>query len=418
MAQVEVGTRTWYPTSEKEIKEAIEGGVLRETHYFDVKREIGSKDCDPKNIARHGASLAIDGGALLIGVEELKEDRTWRLTPQQLDGLPERAEQIVGQLVDPPLYVSVTEIPTEADPARGYLVLHIDESPLAPHMVDGVYYGRGERTRTRLSDAEVVRFHARREPIERIAEAALDDEIKRDHVPVSDRQRGHLYAVAQPLTAPRGMARSVLSGGQTALLDVTMTVERRIPNDLASFSPNPQAAMSHSPRAQGAALFTYRASGPGRTVSQEHGSTNRNLEEGLVDIEFREDGGLRLLVGRMTAEWGSGDQAQVISDGLAVAYALRLVRWAKELGDRAGYHGSWVFGLHADRLRGLQSHLFRERHVFGPEGVTYDADDYREVTTASRLEMAGQPEAVAERLVGRLTRALGTDRHHAKVLAP
>lgn len=296
MTQGDIGARTWYPTTEKEIRDAIAGGLLRETHHFDVKREIGSTDGERKNIARHAASLAIDGGALLIGVEELKQEHSWRLASQQLDGLSERVEQVVAQLVDPPLYVSVTEIQSEADPALGYLVLHIDESPLAPHMVEGVYYGRGERTRTRLSDAEVVRFHARREPIERIAEVALDAEIARDHVQAADRQRGHLYAIAQPLTAPRGMARSFLSGSQAGLLELTTTVERQIPNPLGGFEPTPQAATTYSRRAQGAALFSHQASGAGRTVNPEHARSGRNSEEALLDIEFREDGGVRLLV--------------------------------------------------------------------------------------------------------------------------
>jgi hypothetical protein len=47
---MKLGTRTGYPTSEKEIKDAIGGGFLRETHHFDVKREIGSKDCDPRTL--------------------------------------------------------------------------------------------------------------------------------------------------------------------------------------------------------------------------------------------------------------------------------------------------------------------------------------------------------------------------------
>ena len=418
MTHGNIGARTWYPTTEKEISNAIAEGLLRETHHFDVKREVGSTDGERKNIARHAASLAIDGGALLIGVEELKHEHSWRLAPQQLDGLPESAEQIVAQLVDPPLYVSVTEIPSEADPAVGYLVLHVDESPLAPHMVDGVYYGRGERTRTRLSDAQVVRHHTRREPIERIAEVALDEEIARDHVQVDDRQRGHLYAIAQPLTAPRGMARSVLSASRAGLIDLTETVEQQIPRPPGDFDPTPQLATNYSRRAQGAALFTFQASGAGRTVSPEHARSGWDSEEALLDIEFREDGGVRLLVGRMTAEWGAAGADHAIADGLGVGYALRLVRWAKEVGDRSGYHGSWVFGLHADRLRGLQSHHFSEQRGFRSQGVAYDADTYREVTTASHREMVSQPGAVAERLVGRLIRALATDSRYIEVLTP
>jgi len=133
-------------------------------------------------------------------------------------------------------------------------------------------------------------------------------------------------------------------------------------------------------------------------------------EEDLLDIELREDGGVRVLMGRMTATWGShgSDSAVVIADGLAVAYALRVVHWAAEIGRRSGYHGSWTFGLLATGLRGYSSSAFREGAFGFGNGPTYDVDTYRETTTASGVEMKEQPWAVADRLVGRLVRGLGT----------
>lgn len=82
-------------------------------------------------------SLAIDGGELLIGVEEDKPARTWRRVPQPLTGLRERVEQILRQVIDPPLAVTTRPIESEADSSVGYLVVSVSPSPVAPHMVDG-----------------------------------------------------------------------------------------------------------------------------------------------------------------------------------------------------------------------------------------------------------------------------------------
>lgn len=102
----------WQPRAEQDITEAIDGGLIAETHYLDLKREFGRSSGERKELGRDLASFAIDGGALLIGLAELKEERTWRLAPQPLDGLAERVEQIATQLIDPPLSVQATDIPS------------------------------------------------------------------------------------------------------------------------------------------------------------------------------------------------------------------------------------------------------------------------------------------------------------------
>ncbi len=80
-----------------------------------------------------------------------------------------------------------------------------------------------------------------------------------------------------------------------------------------------------------------------------------------MDVEIREDSGVRVLVGRMTDHdmQRSDDDNLLICDGLAVAYARRIVDWAAAIGEITGWRGSWVFGLHGDRLRGLGSAAFR-----------------------------------------------------------
>ncbi len=133
------------PRSEADLQRAIDGALLRETHYLDCKRESGETSGERKETARDLASFAIDGGALLVGVDEDKNNRSFSLAPQPLTGLVERVEDIAATIIDPPLDVTPYEIKSEQQQGCGYLLVEVRPSPFAPHMVDGVYYGRGEK---------------------------------------------------------------------------------------------------------------------------------------------------------------------------------------------------------------------------------------------------------------------------------
>jgi len=172
---------------------AVEDDLLVESHYIDVKREAGASLGARKETARDLASFGMDGGALLIGLEEDKPNRTWQPKPQPLAGLPERLEQIATATVDPPLFILTTVIPSRDDASRGYVHAEVPPSANAPHMVEGVYYGRGDKTRVRLSDAQVVAQHARRESLDALVGRLLDEEVARDPVPQPEQETGRLY---------------------------------------------------------------------------------------------------------------------------------------------------------------------------------------------------------------------------------
>jgi hypothetical protein len=346
------GQTRWQPESEADIAAAIDEGILQESHYLDMRRQVGDNAKQRKETAADLASFAMDGGGLLIGVEEDKEQHTWRLAPQPLAGLAERIEQVAASVADPALFVVTHEIPSQADPTVGYVYVEVPASAVAPHMVEGIYIGRGDKTKTRLSDSEVMRHHARREPVEARINRMLDEERQRDHVPPADQKTGRLYLVAQPLSARRDVALSLARGSDSEIYRIISGLEAAIPREVREFAPTPSYASSTATRAQGIARCSPAALGPGRTFSRVSDHTD---EEDLLEIEFREDGGIRLVMGRMTATWGryGGDGAIVIADGLAVAYGLRTVRWAAEVARKSGYHGSWGFGVLATGLRGL-----------------------------------------------------------------
>ena len=144
--------------TESDLQAAVDEGLLVESHYLDLKRELSAGSGKNLEHARALAAFAVDGGTIIIGVQEDRQARRLQLVPQVLSGLRERVEQIARFTPDPPVPVRTQEIPTANDPSQGYLIVHVPASPLAPHMVDGRYLGRGDATNQRLSAEERESF--------------------------------------------------------------------------------------------------------------------------------------------------------------------------------------------------------------------------------------------------------------------
>ncbi len=406
----------WQPRSESDLIAAIEARVLEETHHLEVKRELGSN----KELARDLASFAIDGGALLVGVDEDKEARRWIPAPMPLAGLSERVELVARHSIDPPLNVMPRVIPADGpDVSRGYLLIEISPSASAPHLVGGIYYGRGSTTRDRLSDAQVVVLHAQRENVEARANALLEEEIERDPVDRHLRIFGHLYLIAQPRAArPDVAVRLVRSSdaGRRLVQLVAIDAEQDIPSKVAELGPTPRYATKTYSVADGLALTTPEA-GPGRSFFVATGTAAALAEKGLLDIEFREDGGIRVTVGHATTGYqaSSTDPPKHIREAAVLGYCFRLLRWAREVGDATGYHGGWLLGVAATSLRGGRGLLWAS-DIEVEQRPVYDRDDYRQVTTATYAEIGSAPADVVDRLAGRLLRALGTRVYYDDVL--
>jgi hypothetical protein len=81
----------WQPTTLAEVQTAIDNGLLEESHFLDLKRELSSAQSATRDIAKDIAAFAIDGGLILIGVDE---GPPVTINPIPLDGLAERVEQI------------------------------------------------------------------------------------------------------------------------------------------------------------------------------------------------------------------------------------------------------------------------------------------------------------------------------------
>ena len=393
----------WSPTYEQDLQDALAMGLLEETHHLDIKREVPTTRAANKELARDLAQFAVDGGTLLIGVDEVAGAPP-ALAPTALSGLSERVEQVARSAVDPPLYVASTAIPSAANPDVGYLLVHVPASASAPHMVDGVYYGRGDKVRSRLSDVEVRRLHQGQASAMDAVQAELSRYVSRDPVPKDLRRQAHLFAVAVPAT-PKPEMLLGLTGADDAYTRLFGLLQRggNLPYGLGdSFAPRLLSATSLHRRSDGMALTYGLASGR----ELEERAPGRFIEDAL-EVEFGEDGVLRLMTTRLSDDVG-GDQGQQVFATMMPILVRQFVGVAAATSQEVGYGGVWNLGVGATGVAGL--HLYGRDGGFGATGrVSTDLEFYERFTSGAVAEMVQQPGPVAQRLVGRFVRGVGAE---------
>ncbi|WP_329583530.1 AlbA family DNA-binding domain-containing protein [Streptomyces sp. NBC_01361] len=404
----------WIPETEADLQAAIDGGLLEETHYLDLKEAPSSKG-DNKELARDLASFAVDGGTLLVGIKEDKETRTFELAPQPLNGLPEKVEQVARSIPDPPLNV-ITEV-IETAPGTGYLVVHIPASPAAPHMVEGRYFGRGDKTKYRLSDTEVLRLHARRNAVEADALGLLTKEMNEDPLQRFG-QQSHFFLVAQPTAGRRDLLLDL-----TGALDWNTRLARLI--ERAHQNPGLNAILrewAFSPDLTDAHQGHRRAGGVARSSAnlgdgREHTPTGRRGDEDVIELRVFENGGLRLYLSRFSDSPGSPDQPeQELFPAAAVVLTRRLLDILRLVAEDAGYFGNWSLAVGANRLKGRRGYLSPSIWMSLGANPRYSEDIYQEATGATLAELNSAAGAVTLRLLGPLLRSLNMQAVYDKAL--
>lgn len=392
----------WTPVTESDIQRVIDAGDLGENHALEFKRQTGNSDASRKETAADMASFALHGGQLVIGIAEDKETRNFSLSPQPLEGAVEKLESIAQHRIDPPLFIRVREVPSDADSLLGYLFVEVPPSPTAPHMVEGRYFARVDRTKQRMSDAAVVQAHASRRHVADQVQDELDAWVSRDVVGNVLRLSGHLHVVAEPLSqfTPSVLMKVTRAKEPNDAQRLAMAARRDVPQTLSRFSPMPGRGQWVR-RAQGGALTSLRSGVP----RLEEGG-----EEDLVDLEFRDNGGFRILMGRLTDIKRLHIQTvSLVFDIGLVAYAAYAVALARHITDETGYRGAWGFGVNGDLLAGhvsfVRANDMRNATRYVDE---YSANDYSAIVVAQLAEIEDAPHTVVERLVGGLLHALGS----------
>lgn len=394
----------WNPTTEQEIAEGIQSGVLRENHYIEVKEQARNEQ-----VAQTLASLAIDGGMFILGIAEKKNENGTKLltlAPLPLEGWVERIDGIARNNVEPPLPVRVSTIPSEADHSIGYLVLRVAASPQAPHMTGGKYYGRGEASKHSLSDAEVLRHHERRQGQANFGNQLLDEAEANDYLPAAQRTSGHMYFVAEPLLPINKVVVEEFLRDENGIRAFIRSAQDKCRTNLRDWYPTPRDAFILRQRDSGVSVLSTDADGPGRSLNPDRGS-----ESGLLDIELTENGGLRILLGRGTEGIPNTDEMAVI-DGLAVAYTERLVHWIGRLAEKYDYHSTWTLGLRINGIAGLRAYPGTDIYGRSRAMGSMERDVYSRICAVASDSIVDAPVSVVKGLVGPLLRVLGSAGEH------
>jgi hypothetical protein len=381
------------------VVEAAAGGLLDESHWIDLKQELPpGKRTHNTELAQDLASLAVDGGLLVIGIED-HNSYAGKVCGVPLAGLADRVDQVARDKVRPSLVVRSREIPDPSRPGWGCLLVHVPPSAQAPHMVDHVCYGRSDRANMKLGHEDVRRIIEERslgrlDVIAELRQMADDDPIR-----AHERELGHLYVLAQPEVSSEDMFLDLLTRADA--MAVLLEIIGQIRGEQTTlFVPDTDYLHNRIQRAEGVALTSY---------SPEDGPR----EQALMDLVIREDGGIRFIFGRGTDPtsraglWPEGRPQMAIVASRLLGLTRSVAALAGRLADEFGaYQGQWRLGVRMDRLLDAVPADIRDSPFGGP-GNAYSRDDYEKVTTASTEELANAPHAVAERLVGQLLRGLG-----------
>jgi hypothetical protein len=383
----------WRPATLQELDTAINNGLIEENHFVDFKRELKSGQSANRDIARDIAAFAIDGGVILIGVDE---GPPVSINPIPFKGLAERVEQIGLMAVTEPVPVAATLLRTADDPESGVLAVEVPASPRAPHMVDGRYYARGDKTNFALSDQEVFRYHERRVETrsDLIADAAsILERTAPDHESL-------LALVAEPVSSTTDFLED-LSAHPDWDNEVRTLVASAVTPRQHSYSPSLASPLRTLRRPNGVALTTSgEPIGPGQRTAE---------------VMLNESGRIVLISERPSAIRTFPNvnpqppDLRVILDDLIVGNVELVVRLTAQVAKKYGYYGSWQIAVVVTGLNGAMS--IKAVDAWGDPGPTYTEATYGRATEATFIELDTEPDKVTARLVLRLLRSLGVHTH-------
>jgi hypothetical protein len=122
---------------------------------------------------------------------------------------------------------------------------------------------------------------------------------------------------------------------------------------------------------------------------------------GILDLECREDGGLRLYYGRASDMDGKTGSRWLMLEAI-VGETAGVIEAARVVSREAAFHGAWAFGVALRGVRGIaaydQNQRFHDRWRFSE-------DDYDEAVEVDHSTLFAPGSPVLESLTGRLVRA-------------
>lgn len=419
------------PLSYPDLVDAVHGGVFpAERHWLDFKRELYPRHTTsdaprkPKanreiyeELACDMASLAVRGGYLIFGVEENKANHTFKVVDMPLPAhLEQTIDQVARDRITPPLSVVPHLLPNPASPGHdGMMVIEVLESPDAPHMVSGTYYGRSETGKIRLPDDEVERLVLRRGRADDRLRAAMATTVRVD--PEPDTEPAHFYFTAVPSQGWPEMlldytrdpqARQRFLSTATNLHNIGRQEDAGRDESLCSVAFGNLIDFRRGQDPRGAWFYNY----PLSPLEDRRGTPRRALgleDDGTVRFIDLSAGSQRDGLPQAAAELR--DQGQPVSSWDQHGYilydmrvwweTLDLIRLVGAITKSRNYHGNWLLGAELGRMDGRRS------------GVSFasacDTDWLTKTIRATRTQVLNGPRDVATGLLRPLFRDLGSE---------
>ncbi|OBI04194.1 hypothetical protein A5714_03365 [Mycobacterium sp. E2462] len=375
--------KPWPPRTEEQLQRAADDGLLVESHVLDLKRQLGK---DNKKTAADLAAFSVDGGTIIIGVDETEPPT---LSAVELKDLGERIEQIGLSTVDEPVHITTYDIESAADRTVGYLVVEVPVSGQAPHMVDGRYYERGDKTNIVLSDAAVLRWHERK-----IRQRSDLIEEARDALGSTPAQ-ANIAVVANPLGAHDELLME-LSTSTSWKSDVAQLLF------LASQSAHQPISTLREPT-------QIERHPDGLFAATDLTSQDEAAWFNRAELVFAESGRLTLVSGGLVRNIpGSTPARGGISETCLIGHIELMVHLAGLL-SAYGFNGSWQFAVATRGMGKTTSYTLSTDQNHDDQPAVYRSATYESVTTAPLKQIKDAPQTVVRALTAKLLRSLGSD---------
>lgn len=399
-----------------DLEQAVAGGLLNENHWVELKKDIPNKPGSNEELARDLASLAVDGGTLIVGVQD-RASHAEKVLGVPLNGVQERIEQVAAAHIHPRLYFRVRPIPHPTDPGLACVVVEVPASGQAPHQVDFAYFGRGETLKERLADDRVREIMAFRTASLRRTEANLAALAARFPIKllprlpgVVGRRYGHLFVIADPIDADSDVLTDLLDRSDQQTLGGAA--------DRAWSSLHPKLRSSGKLLLRG--TQGWRPRPPGLALTSVTGDAVQ--EKDVLEYLVRRDGGVETTCGAGTLQ-GRPERrrpgppevdpapSKVVSCARVLAIVHSTLAFAAALTECSHYQGRWQLGVLFDGIRGVAPH---EALMGGPVDVEdidhYGDDRYEKLVSATTAELVDDTPALVDRLVGNFLRGLDMQR--------
>jgi hypothetical protein len=160
----------WLPRTYADVENAI--GVLSEGQNLDFKLNHTSS-ADLRGLAKDVAAMSLEGGVIIIGVDETDGEAT-AVLPFLIANRPEQIQQVIDTRVRPAPSTTVEAVRQRPGDSDGVIVITVAPSRQAPHMVDERYPARSGATTRYYDEHEVAELYRRRDAIRAVVNRSTD----------------------------------------------------------------------------------------------------------------------------------------------------------------------------------------------------------------------------------------------------